>query len=79
MVKKAITYKLNFIDSFRFMLTTLSSLVYNLSEIFIKECRVCKERKIKSVWNFIGVKSNKTHCKFNESKKRAVRTNKWIN
>ena len=42
---KTITYKLKFIDSFRFMQTSLSSLVDNLSEIYSKECRGCKERK----------------------------------
>ena len=42
---KTITYKLKFIDSFRFMLTSLSSLVDNLSEIFKKECKGCEERK----------------------------------
>ena len=39
------TYKLKFINSFRFMSTSLSKLVNNLSEIYIKECRGCKERK----------------------------------
>ena len=33
---KTITYKLKFIDSFRFMSTSLSSLVDNLSEIYKK-------------------------------------------
>ena len=42
---KTITYKLKFIDSFRFMSTSLSSLVDNLSEIYKKECKGCKERK----------------------------------
>ena len=53
---KTITYKLKFIDSFRFMLTSLSSLVDNLSEIYKKKCKGCKERrKIKSVCDFIGL------------------------
>ena len=33
---KAITHKLNFIDSFRFMSTSLSNLVDNMSEIYKK-------------------------------------------
>ena len=33
-----ITYKLNFIDSYRFMSTSLSELADNLSEINKKEC-----------------------------------------
>ena len=36
---KTITYKLKFIDSFRFMSTSLSSLVDNLSEIYKKQAR----------------------------------------
>ena len=36
---KTITYKLKFIDSFRFMLTSLSSLVDNLSDGF--HCDKC--------------------------------------
>ena len=42
---KTITYKLKFIDSFRYMSTSMSSLVDNLSEIYKKECKSCKERK----------------------------------
>ena len=35
---KTITYKLKFIDTFRFMSNSLSSLVDNLSEIYSKKC-----------------------------------------
>ena len=42
---KIATYKLKFIDSFRFMPTSLSNLVSNLSEINKKECKACIERK----------------------------------
>ena len=42
---KTITYKLKFIDSFRFMPTSLSSLVDNLSKIYKEECNACMERK----------------------------------
>ena len=46
---KLITYKLKFIDSNRFMGTSLASLTDNLSEINIKDCKKCMERnKIKS-------------------------------
>ena len=45
---KTITYRLKFIDSFRFMLTSLSSLVANLSEIQKKVYKSCKEKKVMS-------------------------------
>ena len=52
------------------MLTSLSSLVDNLSEISKKECKGCKERrKIKSVCNFIGLKNNKLNYECKECKK----------
>ena len=69
-----ITYKLKFIDSFRFMSTSLSSLVDNLSEIHKKECKVCQERrKIKSVGNFIGLKNNKFNFECKECKKGSLK------
>ena len=53
------------------MSTSLSSFVDNLSEIYKKECKRCKERKkIKSVCNFIGLKNNKLNYKCKECKKR---------
>ena len=36
---KPITYKLKFIDSFRFMSTSLPTLVNNFSEIYSKDCK----------------------------------------
>ena len=36
---KTIIYKLKFIDSFRFMSTSLPKLVDNLSKIYSKKCR----------------------------------------
>ena len=72
---KTITYKLKFIDSFRFMSTSLSSLVDNLSKIYKKECKGCEERrKIKSVCNFIGLKNNKLNYECKELKKRWLKT-----
>ena len=68
---KTITYKLKFIDSFKFMSTSLSSLVDNLSEICKKECKGCEERrKVKSVCNFTGLKNNKLNYECKECKKR---------
>ena len=42
---KIITYKLKFIDSYRSMLTSLASLVDNLSKLSNKTCKKCMERK----------------------------------
>ena len=67
---KTITYRLKFIDSFRFMSISLSNHVDNLSEICQKECKRCEERrKIKSVCNFIGLENNKLNCECKECKK----------
>ena len=66
---KTIAYKLKFIDSFKFMPTLLSSLVDNLSEIYSKECKRCKERKklnqdvILSVLKIINYKTNPKNVK----------------
>ena len=57
---KTITYKLEFIDSFRFMPDSLSKLVYNKSGIFNSiECKSCIEKiKINSEYCFVGLKNN---------------------
>ena len=57
---KTITYKLKFIDSFRFMPTSLSELVDNTSGIFNSiECKSCIEKiKINSECCFVGLKNN---------------------
>ena len=57
---KKITYKLKFIDSYRFMQSKLSDLADNLSEINKKECKAYMERKnIKSECDFIEFKNNR--------------------
>ena len=67
-------FRLKFIDSSKFMSTSPSSLVDNLSEIYKKECKGCKERrKIESVCNFIGLKNNKLNYKCKECKKRLLK------
>ena len=66
---KTITYKLNFIDSFRFMSISLSSLVDNLSEaLHTDKCKDCK-----SELDFMSIKNNQLifqglECKKNYKK-----------
>ena len=55
--RKTITYKLKFIDSLRFMNTSISDLGDSLSEIYKKEWKGWEERrKIKSACNLLGLK-----------------------
>ena len=58
---KKIAYKLRFIDSFRFMSTSLSELVDNMSGIFNSiECKSCIEKiKINSECCFVGLKNKR--------------------
>ena len=71
---KIITYKLNFIDSYRFMSTSLSNLVDNLLGIYGKECKKCMERKkIRLNCEFIGFKNRRLNCKCKECKKSYTR------
>ena len=59
--KKAITYKLKFIDSFRFMSTSLSELVDKMSGIFNSiECKLGIEKiKINSECCFVGLENKR--------------------
>ena len=58
---KTISHKLRLIDSFRFMSTSLSELVDNMSGIFNTiECKSCIEKiKINLECCFIGLKKNR--------------------
>ena len=70
---ETITYKLKFIDSFRFMSGSLLSLVDNLSEINKKECKSCMERNnIKSEYKFIEFKNNRLNYKCKECGKKML-------
>ena len=68
---KTITYKLKFIDSFRFMSDSLSNLVDNTSGIFNSiECKSCIEKiKINSECCFDGLKNNRLIYKCKEWKR----------
>ena len=67
---KKITYKLKFIDSYRFMSTSLSNLVDNLSGVYEKECKKYMERKkIRLNCEFIGFKNGRFNYKCKECKK----------
>ena len=56
---KAITYKLKFIDSFRFLSTSLSKHVDNLSEIYSKKFR---DKNCKCECEFKRFKIHKLSC-----------------
>ena len=57
---RIITYKLKFIDSYRFMSDSLSNLVDNLSGIYDKKCKKCMEiKKIRLNCEFIGFKNGR--------------------
>ena len=65
-----IPYKLKFIDSYRFMSTSLSNLVDTLSGVYGKECKKCMERKkIRLNCKFIGFKNGRLNYKCKECKK----------
>ena len=73
---KTITYKLKFIDSFRFMPTSLSELVDNTSGIFNSiECKSCIEKiKINSECCFVGLKNNRLIYRCKECKEEWKRS-----
>ena len=67
---KAIRYKLKFIDNFRFMATSLSNFVDNLSEIYNKKCR---DKSCRSKCDFIGTENNKLHYEYKKCGKRQLK------
>ena len=72
---KTVTNKLKFINSYRFMQTSLSELVDNTSGIFkSEECISCIERKkINSECCFVGLKDKRLIYKCKECKKEYKR------
>ena len=73
---KTTTYKVKFIDSFRFMPSSSSDLVNNLSGILKIDCIIGKERKkTKSVSKLIGLKNNKIKVRMQRMQKNIVKSN----
>ena len=65
-----ITYNLKFIDSYRFISTSLSNLVDNLSGVYDKECKKYVERKkVRLNCEFIDFKNWRLNYKCKECKK----------
>ena len=56
---KKISYKLKFIDGFRFLSTSLSNLVENLLDIYKKKCKKCMGKKAISECKPIDIKDNR--------------------
>ena len=72
---KVITYKLKFINSCRFMSTSLPSLVDNLSEINKKECKKCMERKNTiSEFKFMKFENNRLNYKCKKSNDKSSKS-----
>ena len=69
-----ITHKLKFIDSYRFMKDSSSSLVDNLTRVYDKECRKWKERKKISVnCEIVRFKHGRLNYKCKECKKSCTK------
>ena len=56
------------------MSTSLSSLVDNLSEIYKKECKSCKERKIMPECRLFGLKNNELYYKCKECNDKSFKS-----
>ena len=68
--KKTITYKLKFVDSYRFMQNSLSELVDCRSEIFNSiECKSCIEKiNVNSECSYVGFENDRLIYKCKECK-----------
>ena len=65
--RKYVTYKLKFVNSFRFTSISLSNLVDSLSEICSK---ICRDKNWKSKREFKGLKNNKLSYNYKECRKK---------
>ena len=61
------------------MSTSVSSLVDKLSEIYQKECELCKERKIMAECRLIGFKNNELYYKCKECSNESYRSINGLN
>ena len=61
------------------MSTSLSSLVDNLSEIYKKECELCKERKIMSECRLIGLENNELYYECKECNDDSYKSTNGLN
>ena len=72
--KKTITYKIKFIDSYRFTQSKLSDLLQSYLEFTIRNANhAWKENKIKSECDFIGLKNNRLNYKYKECGKKCTK------
>ena len=72
--KEPITYKIKFIDTYRFMRGSLAAHVDNLSEVNNKYCRSCEKRKnIKSECKFIGFRNNRLNYRCKECNRTSAK------
>ena len=71
---KTSTFKLKFIDNYRFVQSKLSDLLDNFSKIFNNECKSCMKRKKfffqNSEFDYIGFRDNRLNYKCKECGKR---------
>ena len=70
LIMAKITYKLKFIDSFRFIPISLSKLPDNLSGIYSKECR---DKNCESECKFKGLRNNKHSYICKECRKKQLK------
>ena len=73
---KTITYKLEFIDSFRFISTSSSKLVDDLSENYSANCG---DKNCKSECQFKDLKNNNLSCNCKGCRKKNSQKNKKMN
>ena len=61
------------------MSTSLSSLIDNLSEIYKKECELCKERKVMSECRLAGLSNNELYYEWKEGSDESYKSINGLN